>query len=139
MRNLRFGYVIWMLLLIVLSGCAGLKKLATDDVEWLKDRSNERWQALLNTNWEAAYLFELPAYRNTHDIKQYQSKFGHKIQWKAAEVGSVEILQDGRLADVAVNVSYQFALPDGQVINSNKPLKERWMKQENEWWIVSSE
>ncbi|NOT83318.1 MAG: hypothetical protein HOP02_00760, partial [Methylococcaceae bacterium] len=58
------------LLLIV---CFGVSLVACTDwshwgkssVENLTDRANLRWQALINKNWNAAYQFELPAYRQT--------------------------------------------------------------------------
>lgn len=123
----------------LLTGCAHLSSMISSDAELLTERAKQRWQALINKDWETAYNYELPAYRKTYDVNRYRAKFGRTVQWKAVEIVSVEVVKEAVLADVNLKLKYQFSLPDAEVIESDKPLKERWMKQEGEWWIVSSE
>ena len=140
MRVLRFKYGLCLIgLLLALLGCATMQNMAVNDTEILRARANLRWQALLKRDWDGAYAYELPAYRNTHDVKQFSSKFGSKVLWKEAKVTTVDITKDSSLADIKVLIKYEIMMSDGEILASDKTANERWIKQENEWWLSSSE
>lgn len=140
MRVLRFEYGLCLIgLLLTLFGCTTMQNMSANDTEILKERANLRWQALLKKDWESAYAYELPAYRSTHDVKQFSSKFGSKVLWKEAKVTAVDITKDSSLADVKVLINYEIRMSDGEILASDKTANERWIKQENQWWFSSSE
>ncbi|MEQ1637935.1 MAG: hypothetical protein ABL903_14720 [Methylococcales bacterium] len=121
---------------VLLVACADWTKGSKSSVENLTDRASSRWQALLKKDWEAAYQFELPAYRQTHNIDQYKAKFGTTLLWKMFKVDTVTIHAETNTADVALTLTYDFTMPGTGVTEGSSQINERWMQQDNEWWMV---
>jgi hypothetical protein len=135
MNILRQWFIITLLQMQLL-GCA-MVGIGGNDVEILKERAQARWEALIKKDWDAAYQYELPAYRQTHDVNQFRSKFGSKLQWKHIEAKNAVIVQENKTADVKLNLAYQILLSDGVPMDNEVEINERWVKQEGDWWIAN--
>ena len=122
--------------LLLQTGCA-LVSMRGDDVDILKERAQARWEALIKKDWDVAYQYELPAYRQTHDVSQFRAKFGSKVHWQHIEAKSAAIAQENKTADVKLNLAYQLLLADGVPMENDIEINERWVKQEGEWWIAN--
>ena len=128
-----------LLFIIFAHGCASFKGGGLEsDASVLQDRAEERWEALLSKDWEKAYGYELPEYRETHDLSKYKRRYGSSIQWKNVDIKSVAIQENQKNADVSGELTYQFVAPGvgGGVVQSVSPFKERWLKKESEWWFI---
>lgn len=133
----RLGYRLWIIWAILnLASCATWHNIGKSDADILKERAQARWNALINMDWAAAYQYELPVYRQTHDEKQYRARFGTKVQWKSVEVKNISIVQDDKIGDVELRLVYQIMLAGEQMENDSE-VKERWLKQEGTWWVTN--
>lgn len=130
---------ILLIFVVFAHGCASFKGSGLEsDASVLHERAEERWEALLNKDWEKAYSFELPEYRKTHDLSKYKRRYGSSIQWKHVTIKSVDIQEDQKTADVSGELTYQFVAPGagGGMVETMTSIKERWLKKESEWWFI---
>ena len=142
-KGLYFCMRLSFLLLFVIfaHGCAGIKGSGLgSDASILHERAEERWEALLNKDWEEAYSYELPEYRKTHDLSKYKRRYGSSLQWMHVTIKAVDIKEDQKNADVSGELTYQFTAPPGPgsegKVQATAPFKERWLKKESEWWFT---
>jgi hypothetical protein len=100
----------------------------------LSARVLERWNALIKGDFDAAYLFESPAYRNIYSVKQYGGRYGKAIKWKAASIDKIKFGEQDT-AVVAVNITYSVFLPaTGTVETATRWLEEKWLRRDGKWW-----
>ena len=128
-----------LIFIVFAQGCASFKGGGLgSDASVLQERAEERWEALLNKDWEKAYSFELPEYRSTHDLSKFKRRYGSSIQWKHVNIKSVDLQEDQKTADVSGELTYEFIAPGagGGMVETTAPFKERWLKKESEWWFV---
>lgn len=105
----------------------------------MQKRAGDRWEALINKDWEVAYSYELPEYRETHDLTKYKRRFGTSVQWKHVDIKEVNIGKDKKTADVTAELTYQFFTPgNGEMIQTTSQFTERWVKKGSEWWFFPS-
>lgn len=135
MNILRQWFVVTLLQMQLL-GCA-MVGIGGNDVDIVKERAKARWEALIKKDWDVAYQYELPAYRQTHDANQFRAKFGSKLQWQHIEFKNALIVQEHKTADVKLNLSYQLLLADGVPMDNDIEINERWVKQDGDWWIAN--
>lgn len=133
----RLKYAVLVGLLFCLASCAQLGHLWGDDQAILKDRAFDRWQALIQKDWTAAYAYELPVYRKTHDENQFRARFGTKVQWNSIEVKDVRMIEEQKVAEVTLKLNYQLVMSDGQPVVSDSVINERWFKSDDNWWIAN--
>lgn len=105
----------------------------------LEQRVQGRWDALIQRDFERAYEFLTPAYRNAYDLGYYKRQFGDRVGWLSAEVKSIQ--QEGQVAQVIVSVRYKTLLPfaaaNGQnVVESATFLSEKWIKEGEVWFYI---
>ena len=48
----------------------------------LAERANARWQLLAKRDFDAAYEYALPSYRQTHTKEQFRGHFGVAVKWR---------------------------------------------------------
>jgi hypothetical protein len=112
------------------------KQPPVSDVEVLKQRAAERWQALVSNDWQTAYELEAPAYRAVYDIGHFSRRFGTAVTWDRAEVMSADVGEGGDAAVVNVTLWYRSA----GVAETSPPmpvkLRENWVKDSGLWWYL---
>lgn len=104
--------------------------------ERVRDRVHARWESLISGDLARAYEFETPAFRQATDLDAYRKSFGTAARWSGVDIRDVEFADDGRVATVKLLLSYELALPDGNQYPGRRPLAERWLYKEGDWWIV---
>lgn len=125
-----------LLFVCFVQGCA-IKGGYRDESSILRERAVDRWEALLNKNWEEAYSYELPEYRATHDVAKYKRRYGSSVQWLHVKIEAVEIKEDHHTADVFGELTFQFMAPgSSQNIRNTSEFRERWVKKDSEWWFT---
>ena len=137
MKNILYKNLLLIIFISgLLVGCTGVANMGKTSAELLQERVELRWQALIKKDWNAAYQFELPAYRQTHAVSQYQAKFGSTLQWKSIHIDAVAVNAETDTADVRLTLVYSFSMPGFGLTEGNSQINERWMRQDNEWWMV---
>jgi hypothetical protein len=94
----------------------------------VKDRSQARWNALVQGDVKTAYEFFSPGSRATMSLADFAS--GIKVGfWKAVTVDKVECGADR--CDVSSTIEYEFR---GSRIKT--PNRETWVRDGADWWFL---
>jgi hypothetical protein len=104
----------------------------------LANRVEAYWRALSERNFEAAYAFLLPSYRQTHTAEQYGSRFGGAVRWRVATVQGIRY-DTPKVAHVRLNLETEH-VPSwgGQAERLVTRLDETWLNRDDEWWLSVS-
>ena len=100
----------------------------------LEDRAIERWNALINKDWEKAYSYETPNFRKTYNIEEYKTNFGSAITWKSIKFLSKKQVND-KVTDVKVELTILFN-DSGSKMLIPSIFDARWLYSDNNWWHV---
>ncbi|WP_409524922.1 hypothetical protein [Nitrincola sp. MINF-07-Sa-05] len=120
---------------LVLSACAsqpfGNADNERSDEAVITERAQARLDALIAGDLPAAWSYTSPGYRQrVSNPMHYSAVVGGSGAWTAAAVDSVTCDSD---ESCTVRVLITYPLLNG--VENTKPLKERWIKFEGEWWI----
>jgi hypothetical protein len=101
----------------------------------LAHRVEARWQSLIEANFEVAYAYTLPSYRQTHTAQQYRSLFGAAVRWRVAAVQGIRY-DAPTVAHVRLNLETEHVPPwGGQAERMVTRLYETWLFRSGEWWL----
>lgn len=103
-------------------------------VEGIARRAEERWDHLAAGDFEAAYAFESPGYRDTVPLAQYQAQFGKAVRWLGVSVSNVELSDSGDSATVKLVLRYEGPAPGGGTYEGDRLLLEQWLLSDGRWW-----
>lgn len=115
--------------LMALAGCAVTTATPEQQVTAL---ANQRWQHLVGGEWQKAYNMLTPAYRQLHDLRQYQSGFSGAVQWRRAEVATVACEPERCEARIELTVASPFPRRPGETISTF--FTETWLREEGRWY-----
>jgi hypothetical protein len=116
------------LVVAVLAGCAGGPAREASPEEVVKQRSEQRWAAMVAGDLTKAYSYMSPASRESISPELFRNSIRVGF-WKAAQVDNVACEADA--CEVTVQVTYVFR---GSTVRS--PLRETWVRSEGNWWHV---
>jgi len=129
------------LAVVALAACAGVGGLTKDspsDVKTaaVKERSEQRWQALIKGDLDTAYTFLSPASKSVTPLEAYKRQIKPGL-WREAKVESVTC--EGELCSVNLQITYD--VPRGPmapkaVKGIQTPLLERWVIENGAAWYV---
>lgn len=117
----------WLALAAVLAGCAAIGPQSPEQV--VKERAQARWDALLKSDFHAAYEYLSPGSRSVQSEASYVGEL-RKGFWKSAKVDKVECRND-KACSADVTIEYEF---QGQ--RTRTPLRESWVREGSQWWYV---
>ena len=135
-RYVKIGAALVGLVLIV--SCKNIDNKPLTAEEIVRARAGERWQALIEGQFEKAYSYEVPEYRKLYTADQYQrSKHGVGL-WKKAEVVDVACMEKC-VVTMQIYVTINIARWGG-TMDTSSLLKEQWMRDtgSGEWFHLSS-
>ncbi len=101
-------------------------------------RAQARWDALLAEDYEQAYTYLSPGYRSSVSLDDYQIGLkSRRIKWIEAAYKSQEC-PDETSCVVTMDVGYHVVSPMRNVNEwqSNREVKEQWVKIDQNWWLV---
>ncbi len=99
--------------------------------EIVKKRSEERWQALVNGQFDKAYEYLAPSYRAVNSFERYRSNFGNAASWQNAQVLSVACETDK--CDVRLRIQLKLAVRGVDTVAT--ALNETWLLEDGKWWL----
>lgn len=121
-----------LLIVLALSACAMGPKMPTS----LEDRVQARWDALLAGDYETAYAYLTPGYRQTESLASFQGKLRNRpVRWVAAKFDSIEKCAVASSCDVLIAVTYRVrGLPQVGTHQSTRKLSEKWVQIDGDWY-----
>lgn len=127
----KTGCIIGALASLFVAGAAVADK--ADDVSTVRELSTQRLDALLAGDFERAYHFTSPLYRQFASLDEHMQRIHGAKFWKAATVGAVSC--EGKRCEIKVKLDYIMA-SNGQM--SQTVLDEVWIEKNGKWWIYYS-
>jgi len=112
-----------------LSGCAALTP-ATPEAT-VTARAEQRWKALMASDWTAVHTFLTPAFRATMPADRYKERFVGVPRWKNATVKSVKCEADTCTVNVRIEAEYGGR---GGLQTLGTDVPETWLKEDGQWY-----
>ncbi len=125
----RLGWAsVGVLILACVTGCVTATPQSIE--EQVRQRAQERWDALVAGNVERAYALLSPGARQARSLPAYRAMIKTGF-WKRAVVDRVEC-QSSETCKVMVMVEYVYR---GTLISS--PIFEDWVLADQRWWAAA--
>ena len=113
---------------VVIAACAA-PGLGRPDKEIVAERAQERWDALVKSDFDRAYGYISPAGRELVNSEAYASSLKRGF-WTGAKIDNVECpTPDYCEADVTIEYQHRG-------LKMKTPLREKWVKNRSTWWFV---
>jgi len=119
-------------LIALLAACAATQPAGGD----AKNRAQERWDALLAGDFDAAYAFYSPGYRSSHSRVDFEIDLrSRRVRWTAAKVLEASCEADLCTVQSKVNYKVNRPVPGVPEWNSSEQIAERWVRIDGQWWF----
>ena len=115
-----------------LAGCAAVGGEQAAPEKVVLERAQARWNAMLERDWNAAYPYLIPAYREVVPLKRYGNQFTGPVQWESAKVTSA-VCEEKRCT-VKVEISFRTMLPGHMDRVASTFLEEVWVLEQDGHW-----
>lgn len=110
--------------------------LPAEEQARLEARVRERWIALIERDFSAAYQYATPGFRAAYGPSDLALRYGRDVTWLRAEVAQVEA-RNPTSATVRVQVHYRIVeKPAMRDLEMHSIVEENWIRVENDWWFV---
>ncbi len=122
---------------VVLSGCAATGSDTSSVVvnnkpettsQQVLARAQQRWDALLKFDLNAAYGFISPAGRSTMTVEKYRPRVNSGF-WRGAKAKDASC--ETETCDVTVLIDIAV-----EGVKTSVPVKEVWILEAGQWWFV---
>jgi hypothetical protein len=131
-RNLALTVI--LLTTLLLAGCAGAPS-SPDQV--VKERAEQRWEAIFARDYSKAYEFYSPGYRSQYSAVDLEIALRvQKVRWTSAKYIDHACNED--ICKVRFNLSYRVAapVPGVNVWNGWDTIEEQWVRTSGKWWYL---
>jgi hypothetical protein len=115
----------------LLAGCANLVGASNPEAV-VKERAQQRWQALIGSDFAKAYAYTAPSYRALVSADTYRKGFGSG-GWVSADVQSVNCDTDKCTVRLKIDMKPPMGTRFGSTIGSY--VDETWILEDRQWWL----
>ena len=120
------GAVAVVAVALLLAACAAVNPRSSEDI--VRERSQARWNALVQGDTKTAYEFFSPGSRATQSLSEFVS--GIKVGfWKAVTVDRVQCAGDS--CEVHSTIEYEH-----RGMRVKTPHRETWVREGSNWWFL---
>lgn len=104
------------------------------EAEAVRQRAQERWDALQANDFERAWTYLEPAAREGIKQEDYKNHFGASVEWVDVAARNVKCIT-ARCA-VLVRMTTRVAVPTSAkgTMEITTHFEEEWMQEEGQWW-----
>ena len=109
----------------------------------LEQRVRERWQVMIEKDFEQVWEFSTPTFRGIFPKAMYVHNFSYAVDWELTSIEVVNYDAVAAVASVAVGVMSQSTK---QVSSASRALgavpitiREKWIFTDGEWWHSTNE
>lgn len=136
-KNARFrdaGRALTVLAAAVLSACASTPQSEDD---YVVERAQARWDALLAGDIETAYQYYSPGFRSTYSmIDLGVSQRMRRVRQTSAEYLDHSCEETRCLVNFSVSFKVAQPVPGMSDYSSASPIEDTWIKTGGEWWYL---
>lgn len=131
--NCRLGAMLGLmgLALLSLTACTAPEPVSVEE------RAQQRWDHVVAREFEQAYTFFSPGYRETTPLHEYMiDVLSRPVRWVDAEVIGASCLED--VCRLSVAVTYQPAAGPAHFrqLRPTRTIEERWIRVDGVWWYT---
>ncbi|MEQ8265298.1 hypothetical protein [Pseudohaliea sp.] len=141
LRNVLRGAVV-ALLVAVLAACAGGPRLTEERKAQLLERAEARWRALEQRDFDTAWTYTSPAYREVFPKALYRHKFSYMVDWQLTGVEFLTYDARAAVASVAARVMSKpvkhTSAASAAIGAVPSVIHERWVYVDGEWWFSAN-
>ena len=104
---------------------------------FMAERAQDRWDALLGGDYAIAYSYYSPGYRSSVSVVDFEIEIRtRRVQWVSAEY--MDHSCDESVCTVQFKLGYKVAQPVAgiPVWESFDTIDEKWVKTEDQWWYL---
>ena len=116
-------------LLLAFTGCSIIDPRPAEEI--VASRAQQRVDALMAGDYEAAYAFTTPGYRTAESAARYGTRWSGVGMWRAAEVSKITCNEAATKCMVALRVTF-YARQFGEQTTS---LREEWLLIDGNWYV----
>ena len=109
----------------------------------LEQRVRERWQTLIEKDFDNVWQFSTPTFREVFSKSMYVHNFSYAVDWELTSIDVVNYHADAAVASVAVGV---MSRSTKHVSSASRALgavpitiREKWILADGEWWHSTNE
>lgn len=124
----RFGAACVVLAAATLGGCATIGTKSDKDI--VAERAQQRWDLLVKNDFSGAYQYLSPGSRQIVPTPDAYSAEFRRNFWSGAKVDQVSC-PTAEACEVEVWIEYQ-----NLGIKMRTPVREKWVRQNSNWWFV---
>lgn len=122
-----------------LAGCTTSKVDEKPAEETVAARAAERWQQMMQLNFDGAYAYLAPSVKTVLSEDGYKRRYSidpRKKQgpWTSADVKSVTC-PDEETCNVSIYIESQADIPQFKGMKTSALIEERWIYQDGKWWL----
>lgn len=124
----------------VLAACVSIPESPASGVApaSLEQRAVERWELMIGGDYNAAYQYATPGYRQAYSAQDFLEKvYRAPIKWQSAEFMDMDCPQEG-LCDVTMRVHYSINMPGAGSVGSMTTVEESWLLIDGVWYFLPS-
>lgn len=123
---------------VVLSGCSSNSTVESTGKNSLVEAVNSYWTAVVNGNWNRAYDYEYPPFRETVPREVYVSRKGNPlVRIRSYRVEGIKFEEERKEALVSLRLALSLFVPgsrDTGKISLN--VRDKWVRIGNRWYHV---
>lgn len=107
------------------------------DIAALRQRAQERWEALITGDYDKVYAFASPSYRAAFPKSHLLGRYANQVKRTGVEVQNAKLSHDDPdVATVGVNIDYVTELWGGGLYKGTRYFETSWIKEDDQWWHV---
>jgi len=110
--------------------------LSPEEMQSLRTRATARWDALIKRDFNEAYAFASPAYREIFTPQQFAGSFGRALDWRHVEILDVQPTGP-ETALVFIRVFFKTIVDwADDPFDASAVTEESWVKSTDQWWYL---
>ncbi|HKK23749.1 MAG TPA: hypothetical protein VJ947_08690 [Pseudohaliea sp.] len=139
-KVLRWG--LGAVVVALVAGCASGPRLNDAMKSRLLERAEARWHMLEQRDFDTAWTYTSPAYREVFPKALYRHRFSYMVDWQLTGVEFLTYDAEAAVASVAARVMSKPAkhTSTASAVIGAVPsvFHERWVYVDGEWWFSTN-
>jgi hypothetical protein len=135
-----FSNALILLALAVVGGCATLSDLDEDERAIIAERAAERWEAINAGDFEKAWSYSTPSFREVFPKHLYHMNFSQTVLNRLTGVEVTSYDARAAVASVAVRVMAEptkYSSAAAKAVGAiPDTIEESWVFVDGEWWYI---
>lgn len=118
---------------LALAGCATTAQAPEDLVT---QRVEQRWDALMQNDFERAWTYTQPGYKAIVAQRDYHKRFGGGGRWKGVQIHDVQCQPERCL--VKLRLTSTVMVPPFRGKDLVGHITETWVREDGQWWYYQA-